>query len=135
MRFIILSIFLLFTNIISAQNYDSTKSNIKEKKFIVIKKVAEYKGGLKKLKRDLNNSVTLSKSTNGITYINFTVDTNGRAFGFEVLKGLSEEPNNKIISALKELQLWIPAVFRGQKIKQNYIIKITIKKGTIKNIK
>ena len=134
MRFVFLSIFILLTNIISAQNYDSTKSNIKEQKFIVIEKVAEYKGGLKKLKQDLNNSVTLSKYTNGSTYINYTIYTNGRAFDFESLKGLSEEPNNKIILALKELQNWTPAITRGQKIKHKQTIKITVKKGKIQNI-
>ncbi len=113
---------------------DSSKSNNIKYKYVPIQKKPEYKGGIKKLKKDLSKKVIFDKSINGNVLINFKIGVSGKSFGFVCLKGISNEIDNEIILALKNLQFWVPAINRDEKIETGNLLIITIKNGEINSV-
>jgi len=147
MRLLIISLLIILSCSLIAQTDDSTKfknqskelidesnsSNESKSKFTVIEQMPEYKGGKKKLVQDINAKLDFDKSINGSIIVNFSVASNGKAYGFKSLRGISENIDDQIINILITLQNWTPAQNRRQKIECELNIKIIVEKGKVKN--
>jgi hypothetical protein len=79
----------------------------------------------------LNSLTNFDKKIKGQVIIWFTINCKGEAFGFQIIEGLDETINKKIIDSLTQIQDWKPGRQSGKPVDSVYNLKLAIKKGKI----
>lgn len=91
----------------------------------------EYKGGLRQLEKELNDALTFDNKINSKIYLSIYINCEDKAYGFQVIKSINSETDNRIITQLKQMQNWSTGKQRGVKIDCKKSIGIILKNGKI----
>lgn len=94
------------------------------------RKDAQYPGGSSELFKFIYSrliGVSLKQDTlNTKMYVQIEIDSTGKVMNPKVIKGISKEIDEKVISILKEMPNWEPAYLHGKPSRQLYGIPIRI---------
>ena len=99
--------------------------------FVITEKMPLYKGGLEQLERDLNNNFTLDKKISGSIYFSVYINCKNYAYAFQVLRGIDDRTDKKLIEALKVLQNWTSGAQKNNPVDCNKTLSFNIKKGVV----
>lgn len=94
--------------------------------FSMVEKMPEYRGGLEQLRYDLEGIIPKEVRVGGLYYVNINVNCKGKAYGFQVYKGTTDEGNHILTSNLEKLQNWIPGQHKGQPVDCMKLIKVSV---------
>lgn len=100
---------------------------------VILDKNPDYIGGFNLLHQlifDLLEYPPTAKDSNimGTVYVKFTVDTNGKAIDFKILKGVAPSLNREAMRVAKELpDDWIPGILNGKKVDVPFVLPLSFK--------
>lgn len=92
-------------------------------------KLPVYVGGIQALQKDLAKDLAtdkLGERKSGKVTIYFMVDTNGKAYDFQVMNGFDEKYDALALAAVKKAKQWRPGAFgntpriMGQKVEVSF---------------
>lgn len=103
--------------------------NMKEKKVDETEQEASFKGGLNGLGMYLSTNLKYpaeaqAKKISGVVYIQFVVNTDGKASDFKVVKGLGGGCQEEALRVLQQVDTWIPALSKGKPVRSTLVIPI-----------
>jgi hypothetical protein len=101
--------------------------------FTSVRLKPEFKGGLHKLSTSLTKQVKPESKIQGSVYLKFVVNCKGKALDFKVDRGLNEDLNKKLITALEDLQKWEPG-YTSVAVNTLMSMQFDIENGQIKAI-
>lgn len=110
---------------------DTTEACNPKTIFTVVEIMPEYKGGFEQLETRLNENLTFGKEISGTIYINAIINCKDHAYAFQVLRGIDEQTDKKVIQELETLQNWTSGIHNSKPIDCQKIIGLKIKKGRI----
>lgn len=99
--------------------------------FAVVEIMPNYIGGLQQLENDLNDSLELDKKISGTVFISIYINCQDKAYGFQVLKGISDSTDKKLIGELQKLQNWTSGIHLKKKVDCYKNVGFRIKKGRV----
>jgi hypothetical protein len=99
--------------------------------YIVVEKAPEYKGGLNQLELDLNEKLTFDKKTSGSIYASVYINCKNFLYAIQVLRGIDEQVDNKLIEGLKILQNWTSGKQEDKPVNCSKTIGFKIKRGKL----
>jgi hypothetical protein len=102
--------------------------------FTVVRLQPEFKGGLDKLSTSLTKRVKPDSKIQGSVYLKFVVNCKGMALDFKIDRGLNNDLNKKLITALEDLQKWEPG-YTNVAVNTLMSMQFDIENGQIKAIK
>lgn len=97
-----------------------------------MEQIPVYSGGIKKLEIDLNELLSIEKELKGRLFISFTINCEGKAFGFQVVKGVDTGFDKNVINAMEKLQNWDAGKQRNIEVDCTNIIRFSISRGKLK---
>lgn len=112
---------------------DKSKACNKDLIFMVSAERPEFDKSHGELDDRLSTLINFDKSVTGPMIIWFVINCDGESYGFQLIKGINEEVNKKIVDGLTKLQGWKPGKQDGKPIDSIYNLSLEIKKGKIKN--
>lgn len=129
--------YLGFVTSLKAQNADLCETCSKNEVFLIVESPPSYKSGMEDLVKDLNNTLKLSKRTNGKVFIEAIITEQNIACCFNTLKVTGNMSNiivdkevlTSIIDSLKMLQNWTSGKQRGRDVDCKTTIRLTLKNG------
>ncbi len=98
-----------------------------------------FLGGQTRINEFINSQITfpLHKKNDkylGTVYIEFLIDSTGRASEHHILKGLFPGCNDEALRVVKMIpDEWIPGIYNGRFVTVNYVIPIVFDEKTFKN--
>lgn len=100
--------------------------------YLTIEKIAEYRGGLSALARDVSATLRYPKSARrsglqGTVFVSFVIDKKGMITDVEVLKGFDAACDDEAMAVVKSLKPWIPGESRGKIVKCRFVLPIKFK--------
>ena len=98
---------------------------------MIVEEMPSYKGGTEILEKALNELIKVDSKLKGEIFVWATINCEGKAFGFQIVKFLDKELEEKIISELVKLQNWEAGKQRGKKVDTIKNIRLNIRKGRI----
>lgn len=110
---------------------DKTRACNKDLVFMISAESPKFDDSTGKFDARLNSLINFDKTVKGDVIVWFVINCNGEAYGFQIIRGINEELNKKIIDALTKLQHWNPGRQDGKPIDSVYNLKLEIKKGKI----
>jgi len=110
---------------------DSTRACDPATIFTIVEEMPQYTGGMRQLGKDLKESLELKADVNGFLFLNVSINCEGRAFAFQVIRTVNAETDQNIIDALAKLQNWKAGKQRGKLIDCNHTVAVKIKNGEI----
>ncbi len=110
---------------------DTTEACNPKMIFTVVEIMPEYKGGFEQLELKLNENLTFEKEISGTIYINVNINCKNHAYAFQVLRGIDEQTDKKLIQELETLQNWTSGIQNSKPVNCIKTIGVKIKKGRI----
>ena len=97
--------------------------------FLTVEKQAEYKGGIDSFYKQIASKIRYPADArrNGVVgkvIVQFVIDKNGIITEPEVIKGIGFGCNEEALNAIKKCNAWIPATYKGKKVKSRMLIPI-----------
>ncbi|MGV8091884.1 MAG: hypothetical protein AB2L24_08480 [Mangrovibacterium sp.] len=99
--------------------------------FVIVEKAPEYKGGLSQLELDLNEKLTFDKKTSGSIYASVFINCENFVYAVQVLRGIDEQTDSKLIEGLKMLQNWTSGKQHDKPVNCSKLIGFKIKRGRL----
>ncbi|AWI26842.1 hypothetical protein [Flavobacterium pallidum] len=112
---------------------DKSRACNPDRIFVVSVTPAKFDNSNGELVQRLNASIPFDKSISGEVRLLFTINCEAEAYGFQTIKGISEEIDNQIIESLEKMQSWIAGIQNGKPIDTMYSLILSIKKGKFKS--
>jgi TonB family protein len=108
-------------NILNLTQFDSEYS--------VIEKMPQFPGGSENLRKFVANNIkypilAAEQGYEGLVYVKFNVNKDGRVSDARIIKGANVELNNEAIRVINSMPYWIPGEQQGKKVKVSYTIPI-----------
>lgn len=109
-------------------SYDVFDGN--ERVFIVVDKIAEYKGGQMEMFKFLGNNITYPKEAResnkqGIVYVGFVIEKDGTLSNIKLKRGFSDDCNREAMRVTEAMSGdWKAGIFNGQKVRQAFTLPI-----------
>lgn len=87
-------------------------------------------GGINEFRRFIGSKMKTKKqktAIEGTVIARFFVDKNGKIQNPTIIKSLNEYFDNQLIGILKNSEDWTPGLYRGEVVKANYLLPVSIK--------
>lgn len=94
-----------------------------------------YEGGNDALEARLDSITHFDKNVEGKIWFWFTITCEGKAYGYQVIHGISPEVDQAMENALKQLGPWHPGMQNGKVTDVNHSLVMEIKRGKIRVVK
>src|ERR1700740_245116 len=120
---------VLFSNLaLKAQTTDSVTNKFNKIPFTPFSIFAKFPGGDFEgyIEKNIKYPAGLVKTVNGESVISFSVDTIGNVVNVQLLKNLSPEVDNEIMSVFNESPKWTPAKLKGNNVKVTIGMRLMI---------
>lgn len=97
--------------------------------FLTAEKQAEYKGGMVSFYKQIASKIRYPadarrNGAEGKVFVQFVIDKNGIITEPVVIKGIGFGCDEEAINAIKKCNAWIPATYKGEKVKSRMVIPI-----------
>jgi TonB family protein len=118
-----------FLDSIIVRSY-TTYPNSQDTLYGVVDQRAQYKGGDKKMVKDLQANLQYPasarrKGIEGKVYVEFVVTKEGKTNKMRILKGLSPDCDNAAYFAVAKLNVWEPALSRRRPVSTLFVLPVT----------
>lgn len=126
MKIILINIFLLLSVLnVSAQEEE-------EKIFMFTDQMPEFPGGDEALHQFIESHTCypakeLRDSIKGTVYVQFIIDTSGKAIQPVIKKGYSRGFDSVAVKMIDQMPLWKPGIQNGKKVKVRYFVPVKFK--------
>ena len=106
------------------------ESNSGDATFTIVEQMPEYPGGKEALANYLMSKITISKTmsnsfTSGVTYVQFTVDENGKVIDPMVVKSSNNSEFDVLaVKAIAGMEDWVPGTQKGKAVKVKMVIPV-----------
>jgi TonB family protein len=95
---------------------ESTDSLSSKRSYDVLSIKPDAKGGISTFYKHVMNNLNLpndAKDIKGTIFLRFTIDTNGQATDFEIIRGLGSGLDEEAVRVIKSFPGWTPGIVRG----------------------
>lgn len=113
---------VIFLNAFGLQAQEAEKST----KFIgeIVETDPEYNGGLEDFFNYVYSNIPKSNDLKGRFFVSFFIEVDGSVSEVKIIKGISQNIDQKMILALQNMPNWIPAKIKNTPVRKKQVMQI-----------
>lgn len=113
---------VIFLNAFDLQAQETEKST----KFVgeIVETDPEYNGGLEEFYNYVYANIPKSNDVKGRLFVSFFIEDDGSVTEVKIIKGISQNIDQKMILALQNMPKWIPAKIKNTPVRKKQVMQI-----------
>jgi len=105
------------------------KAQQEDKVFVMVEVPPEFPGGDNAMLEFFSDNSffvekPVSKSINGVIFVQFIIETDGSVSNVKILKGLNPEVDEKLVKVISMMPKWTPGTQNGENVRVSFNIPV-----------